>query len=251
MIMARWVSGETRLCLFGALRLSRGGHEVFIQLSAQRLIALVALRTAIRRVEAAGILWPDVPDARATARLRTTLWRLRRSGPDVLSAANGQLFVHDGIDVDYRDWMAVALQIIDQPGSVGEADLGLLRPHGELLTGWYDDWILLERERVRQLQLHVLEAAAEQLLRRGLHAAALEFALGALCMEQSRESAHRLVIRVHLAEGNVGEAWRQFKRCEYVLGKELGIRPSGQLRALLDLASQVGTEARYRGPIAG
>jgi DNA-binding SARP family transcriptional activator len=82
----------------------------------------------------------------------------------------------------------------------------------------------------------VQEAAAEQLLQRGLHAAALEAALGALRMEQSRESAHRLVIRVHLAEGNVGEAWRQFRRCEYILGKELGIRPSGRLRALLEIA---------------
>ena len=242
------IGKNMRLCLFGALRLSRGSYEVLIPPSAQRLIALVALRTAPRRVEAAGILWPDIPDARANARLRTTLWRLGRSGLDVVCAANGQLFVHDDVAVDYRDWMAVALPIIDQPESVREADLGSLRLHGELLPGWYDDWILLERERVRQLQLHVQEATAEQLLRRGVHAAALEFALGALRMEQSRESAHRLVIRVHLAEGNVGEAWRQFRRCEYILGKELGIRPSGQLRALL---SQVDTEARYRDPIAG
>src|SRR5215471_15840508 len=98
-----------RLCLFGGLRLSQGGHEVFIPPSAQRLIALVALRMVARRVEAAGILWPDIPDARANVRLRTTLWRLRRSGLDVLSAANGQLFVHDDVEVDYRDWMAVAL----------------------------------------------------------------------------------------------------------------------------------------------
>jgi DNA-binding SARP family transcriptional activator len=243
--------GHKRLCLFGALRLSRGGDEVCLQLSAQRLIALVALRTVIQRVEAAGILWPDISDARATARLRTTLWRLRRSEIDVLSAANGQLFVHDDIDVDYWDWMALALQIIDQPGTITGADLYSLRLQGELLPGWYDDWILLERERVRQLQLHVQEGVAEQLLRRGRHAAALEFALDALRMEETRESAHRLVIRVHLAEGNVGEARRQFKRCERVLGKELGIAPSGQLRALLDTAPQVDTEARWRDPVAG
>ena len=222
-----------RLCLFGALRLSRGGHEVFIPSSAQRLIALVALRTAARRVEAAGILWPDSPDARANARLRTTLWRLRRSGLDVLSAANGQLFVYDDVEVDYRDWLALALQIINRPEYVMKVDLGSLWPRGELLPGWYEDWILLERERVRQLQLHVLEAASDQLLQAGRHAVALEFALSALQMEEARESAHRLVIRVHLAEGNTGEAWRQFERCERVLDKELGVRPSSQLRALM------------------
>src|SRR5437773_408234 len=214
-----------RLCLFGALALSRGGHEVFLQLSAQRLTALVAMRTVVRRVEAAGILWPDVSDARATARLRTTRWRLRRSGLDVLAAVNGQLLVHPGVEVDYRDWMALAVQIIDRPESVTEVNLAALRPRGELLPGWYDDWILLERERVRQLQLHVLETAAEQLLLQGRPAAALEFALSALGMEQTRESAHRLAIRVHLAEGNIGEAWRQFQLCERVLDTELGVRP--------------------------
>lgn len=231
-----------RLCLFGALTLCRGGHDVFLQLSAQRLIALVALRTVVRRDEAGGILWPDVPDTRAAARLRTALWRLRRSGLDVLAAANGQLLVHDGIEVDYWDWMALALRIIDHPESVTEGDFGSLRRRGELLPGWYDDWILLERERVRQLQLHVLEVAAEQLLEQGRYAVALEFALGVLCMEQTRESAHRLVIRVHLAEGNVGEAWYQYKRCERVLDKELGVKPSGQLWAL------VRTELSTRSP---
>ena len=141
--------------------------------------------------------------------------------------------MHPGVEVDYRDWMALAVRIIDRPESVTEVDLTVLRPKGELLPGWYDDWILLERERVRQVQLHVLEAAAEQLLLQGRPASALEFALSALGMEQTRESAHQLAIRVHLAEGNVGEAWRQFRRCERVLGTELGIRPSRQLQALV------------------
>jgi DNA-binding SARP family transcriptional activator len=125
------------------------------------------------------------------------------------------------------------VQIIDRPESVTEVDLAALRPKGELLPGWYDDWILLERERARQLQLHVLEAAADQLLQQGRPAAALEFALSALGLEQTRESAHRLAIRVHLAEGNLSEARRQFERCERVLGTELGIRPSSQLQALV------------------
>lgn len=204
-----------------------------LQLSAQRLIALVALRTALMREEAGGILWPDVPDYRAAARLRTTLWRLRRSVPDFLSTANGQLFFHKSVEVDYRDWIASALQIINRPESVMKLDLGSLWPQGELLPGWYDDWILLERERARQLQLHALEVAADQFLRVGRHAVALEFALGALRMEETRESAHRLVIQVHLAEGNTGEARRQFERCERVLSKELGVTPSSRLRALI------------------
>jgi len=222
-----------RLFLFDAFLLCRDGQTVVLQPAVQRLIALVALRTIIGREEAGGILWPDVPDRTATARLRTTLWRLRRSGSDVLTTANGQLMVRDQVEVDYQDWMRLALRILDRPESVTEVDLSSLRPHGELLPGWYDDWTLLERERVRHLQLHLLEVAADQMLRQGRPAMALELALGALRIEPIRESAHRLVIRVHLAEGNAGEAWRQFKHCERVLGKELGISPSSQLLALM------------------
>jgi DNA-binding SARP family transcriptional activator len=81
--------------------------------------------------------------------------------------------------------------------------------------------------------MHVLEIAADELIGLGRPAAALEFAIRALQMEQMRESAHRLVIRAHLAEGNVGEARRQFERCRLLLGKELGVHPSEELRALI------------------
>jgi two-component SAPR family response regulator len=67
----------------------------------------------------------------------------------------------------------------------------LLRACGDLLPGWYDDWAMLERERVRQLQLHLFETAADELLRAGRHAVALELAIGALHMEPARQSAHR------------------------------------------------------------
>ena len=244
---------DMKLFLFDAFLLCRDGHAVLVQPAAQRLIALVALRTVIGRAEAGGILWPDVPDGKATARMRTTVWRLHKSGLDVLSTANGQLAVCDHVEVDYSDWMRLTARILDRPESVTEHDARCLRPHGELLPGWYDDWTLLERERVRHLQLHVLEVAADELLRQGRPAMALELALGAIRIEPARESAHRLAIRVHLSEGNAGEAWRQFRYCERVLREELGISPSRRLRELMigaprDAGNRRGAASRGTAP---
>ena len=73
-----------------------------------------------------------------------------------------------------------------------------------LLPGWYDDWVVLEQERWDQLRLYALEAAAEVLLGRGQHMLALEASLVAARSELFRESAHRVIIRVYLAEGNWG-----------------------------------------------
>jgi DNA-binding SARP family transcriptional activator len=229
-----------RLFLFDGFVLHRDEQHVALPPQAQRLIAFVTLRRTVSRDEARCALWPDISDDRASARLRTTLWRLREPGRGVLNATNGQLSLAEDVDVDVRNWMALAFQVIDQPGSVATLDLASLRQCGDVLPGWYDDWVLLERERARQLQLHVLEIVADQMIGLGRPAAALEFATRALQMEQLRESAHRLVIRVHLAEGNVGEARRQFERCRRILDNELGIRPSDQLQDLIAAGTPAG-----------
>ena len=222
-----------RLFLFDGFVLYEDEQYMTLPLQAQRLIAFVTLRRTVRRDDVRCALWPDISDDRAGARLRTTLWRLREPGRGVLRTANGQLSLAETIDVDVRTWMALALQVIDRPSSVATLDLASLRQCGDLLPGWYDDWVLLERERARQLQLHVLEIVANELIGLGRLAAALEFAMRALQMEQLRESAHRLVIRVHLAEGNVCEARRQFECCRRILRNELGVHPSDQLRDLI------------------
>jgi DNA-binding SARP family transcriptional activator len=104
---------------------------------------------------------------------------------------------------------------------------------GELLTGWYDDWVLVERERIRQLRLHALESLALTLAGQRRFALGLEAALAAVRAEPLRESAHRTVIQVHVLEGNVVEALRQAEHCRRLLRDELGLEPSSLLAAVL------------------
>ncbi len=74
---------------------------------------------------------------------------------------------------------------------------------------------------------------AERLCRSGQHAAALQVALQVVAFEPLRESAHRLVIQVHLAEGNRSEAVRQYRFCCALLDAELGVGPSPLLERLM------------------
>src|SRR5439155_9485234 len=101
------------------------------------------------------------------------------------------------------------------------------------LPDWYDDWLLFERERFRQVSLHALEVLADQLVRAGELSRALEAALSAVRSEPLRESAHRAVIRVHLAEGNRAEAIRHYELCRRLLRERLGVRPSPMLAELI------------------
>jgi DNA-binding SARP family transcriptional activator len=110
---------------------------------------------------------------------------------------------------------------------------------GDLLPGWYDDWVLVEAEDWRQLRLHALEMLAGRLTAVGCWGQAADAARAAVRAEPLRESAHAALIGVHLAEGNQSEAVRQFTLYRELLHAELGLEPTPRLRCLVqDLQSQ-------------
>jgi len=115
----------------------------------------------------------------------------------------------------------------------GHADQVPVLDGGELLPGWYEDWVLFERERLRQIRLYALEKLAGHLAAHRQYARALEAALQCVHLEPLRESAHRAVLTVHLAEHNIAEALRHYEFFRQLLHDEMGIEPSPQLREML------------------
>lgn len=119
---------------------------------------------------------------------------------------------------------------------------------GELLPGWYDDWVLLERERLRQLRLHALEMLADKLACAGRYGEAVQAACAAVRTEPLRKSAHRAVVRVHLAEGNTVEAMRTYGAFRDMLAHELGVVPTEQMEELVSRAYLRSREPRRSIP---
>ena len=227
----------TTLSLLNAFELRCGGREVSLPVSAQRLVAFVALHGGpLLRVYVAGTLWLHASDERAGASLRSSLWRLNRAGLGIVEATSTHLRLASEVGVDVHRAYELARRLLE--GTATEADLDTAEAdlRGELLPDWYDDWLVFERERFRQLSLHALEALAERLIAAGRLGRALEVALAALAGEPLRESAHRMLIRVHLAEGNRGEALRQYELCRRLLRDRLGVEPSPQLDELISVS---------------
>jgi len=137
------------------------------------------------------------------------------------------------VRVDVRELGDWAARVLDPRTAVQDAALPPARLLGDLLPGWYDDWVLLERERLRQLRLHSLEALAVRLAAAGRLAEALQAAYGAVRAEPLRESAHRTVVRVHLSEGNVVEALRAHDAFRDLIQEELGIVPTELMSRLV------------------
>jgi DNA-binding SARP family transcriptional activator len=199
----------------------------------QRLVAHVSLARRSVRSVVAGQLWPEVPEGRAHGSLRSALWRVQKVAPGLLEVRGDMLALAAGVQVDVRELAAWAARVSDPAAPVDEFPAAHDRLTGELLPGWYDDWVLLERERLRQLRMHALERLADRLAAVRRYGEALQAAHAAVLAEPLRESAHRAVVRVHLAEGNVSEAARAFDAFRTMLADELGVAPSRQMIDLL------------------
>lgn len=218
--------------LLGGFELRCCGEPFSLPMAAQRVVCFLALREhALHRAFVAGSLWYGGSDSDAQACLRSALWRVRhRCSTPVVRASRTHVQLAPHVAVDVRDQIAVAHQALDRSARLNEIDTHVLE--GELLPDWYDDWVVFERERLRQLRLHALEEVALQLCEDGRYGDAVEAIFAALRGDEFRESAHRNLIRIHLAEGNRAEAVRDLERCRHALRK-LGVDPSPELEALV------------------
>lgn len=219
------------LRLLGAFELRVEGSQVPLPAGTQRVIALLALRGRCGRSRLAGALWPETTESRAMSCLRTAIWRANQAAPGLVTSVSGAADLAAHADVDVRRLIDTSRAVLS--GLAPQRAQVMAPPDGELLPDWEDEWLTADRERLRQLQLHVLEAEAERLMGQDAYGLALEWALAAVRAEPLRESAHRAVIRIHLAEGNLTEARRSYDRCVDLFTRELGVEPTGLTAGLL------------------
>ena len=229
------VDRSSRIVLLNRFSVDFGGNVQRVPGSVQRLLAFVSLHEGpVSRQRAAFTLWPTANEAHAYGSLRTALFRLRAGREGQLFEAGSDLKLRSSVGVDVRRARSLAATLGEPVVRRGdEQELEALLLGGELLPDWYDDWVIFERERFRQLRLRALEAFCDRLTRAGRLAEALEVGLLCVAGEPLRESAHRAVMRVYLADGNPGDAIHQYQLCERLFGEQLGIRPSAQMQELL------------------
>lgn len=215
------------------------GRPIPLGTTSQRLLTLIALRSGgVPRAQAAGTLWPNNRSSRAAANLRSVLWRLQQTCGEVIDASFHDLRLAPCVTVDIHRSTRVAYELLDP-----SVDMGPEALRQAMQTNFYDDvapdtgddeWLSAERERFSQLRVHALESLASRLIKVGWHGPAIEAALGATRADPFRESAYRLLVQAHLAEGSWFEARRQHNAYRELLRAELGLTPSDEFMALLE-----------------
>lgn len=210
------------------------GEAVHLDSRTERVLACLAILGGdTSRLAVARKLWPDVDDYKALSSLRTTLWGFPKTQYPVIQTSLHKLLIDPSVYVDFITAKRTASSLIHAaliPENIPDA-LRLLG--AELLDDWAEDWIFVEQQHYHQLRLHALERLALSLLAEGRYAQAIETGMLVSACDPLRESAHVLLMRAYMAEGNRCEAIRQYELCAEILENELGLEPPADMQRLM------------------
>ncbi|MFZ1752422.1 MAG: BTAD domain-containing putative transcriptional regulator [Caldilineaceae bacterium] len=222
--------------LLGQFTLSLDGKRLELpSRPAQSLLAWLVLypNIAHRREQIAGLLWPDATEENARNNLRHALWRLRRAIP--------QTFIQsDRIAIRWlagTEWRLDVTALVDTPADATSADAllpGLAAYAGELLPGFYDDWIIRERERLSALFAERMARALELLQSERRWHETIDWTERWIARGETPELAYRVLMIAHASLGNSSAALATYQRCTEALDRELGVPPSPETTALAD-----------------
>jgi WD40 repeat protein/DNA-binding SARP family transcriptional activator len=207
---------------------------------AQSLLAYLALNAGVshRREKLAGLLWPDSTEKNARGYLRMALWRLRKSFEEA-SASWADYLGIDDIAVSFEPagdfWLdADAILQHREPvvWSIEELTDVVSAYRGELLPGFYDEWTVLERERLQGAFDHKMKLLLDRLLADGRWDEVLAQSERWIALGHVPEPAFRALMMAHAATGDSAGATAAFNRYATVLQRELGVEPSEEMKTL-------------------
>ena len=224
-----------RIRLLGGLEVVHDGAAV-ATLASPRLQALFAYLLLHRatpqpRRQVAFLLWPDSSESQARTNLRHLLHTLRRSVPE-----SDRFLVVDETTIQWRADVPFDLDVDEfehaarRASSVQEGEHAVTLYRGDLLPDCYDDWIIPERERLRQWFASALERVIAQLETQRAYSKAIEYAQRWLRYDPLREEIYRTLMRLYASQGDHAGALRAFHECATVLQRELEVEPSPATR---------------------
>jgi len=206
--------------------------------SAQSLLAFLALNQGvnIRREKAASILWPEATESNARAYLRKALWQIRKSLEDG-SLAWDQYLQINNISISFKQpsdvWLDADLIRSNTDTKSIEAMVETASLYrGELLPGFYEDWIVVEREHLLMAYHQLMDQLIDRLLQEKRWDDVIQWSEEWIQLGASPEPAYRALMKAHAGLGNSSMFSLSYQRCVETLSRDLDISPSPETRKL-------------------
>ncbi|GCE24218.1 hypothetical protein KDK_80180 [Dictyobacter kobayashii] len=217
------------------------------------------------RSQLAFLLWPETSEAQAFSNLRKVLHQLRQFLPE-----SDRLLVVDRQSVRWQpaaeiEWsldvqeFEQALAQAEHASTSGDTRQALARAiqlyRGEFFVGRYEEWILQERDRLRQLYLEAAERLSTLLEEERDYEAALKLVQRLQRADPLREATYRQLMRLYALQGDRAAALRTYHTCATTLEHELGVEPGQTTRQMYESLLQMeapasATSTRTSVPVA-
>ncbi len=230
------------LRLLGQFDLRLDGRPVEIpSRPAQSLLAYLALTGGVahRRERLAGLIWPDVLEADARRNLRRALWHIRKALEGRAPLRADDITIAFDAGPETRVDASVISQKLSPERTTEELIQAVSAYGGELLPGFYDEWIIVERERLQS----AFEARIKLLLDRLVEARrwedVLKWGKKWIALAGAAEPAYRALMIAYSGQGDLAGVGHTYQRCVEVLSRDLGVEPSVETSQLFTQLSHL------------
>lgn len=189
------------------------------------------------RQHLAFLFWPDTSESQAHTNLRQLLYHLRRAWPTV-----SDFLQIDARTLQWKPEAAFTLDIMTFEQALARAAAAMHAAQleaartaltqaidlygGDLLPGCYEEWLLTERERLRQRFLDALEQLVVLCERQREYLTAIHYAQRLLRTDPLHETTYRRLMRLYALNGDRASALRTYHICATNLARELGVEPN-------------------------
>jgi len=206
---------------------------------ARAMVAYLALQSghSQSREKLATLLWGINSETQARMSLRQAVSAVRKA-----MQASGGRFLTDGdniaLHLDGLDFDVVRFETLVASKAPEDIERALVVYRGDLLDGFglkeelFEDWLRVERERLRAMAVAALDKLVAHYSATNDPASCVRAATRLLAMEPLREDAHRALMRAYAAQGRINLALKQFEHCRDTLQRELKLQPEPETRHL-------------------
>jgi DNA-binding SARP family transcriptional activator len=203
------------------------------------------------REQLAAVFWGDYSTLASRKYLRNALWRVRQLLQSVGAPADEYLLVDEecvsfspsgrySLDVEvFETAVSACHSLAGEELTTGQAarlEQAVQLYTGDLLSDVYQDWCLVERERLLLEYLNTLGKLMVYHEINGSYEQGLTYGRRILACDNLHEAVHREMMRLYWQSGDRSAALAQYKRCAQILDETLGISP---LEETTDLYQQM------------
>jgi TolB-like protein/DNA-binding SARP family transcriptional activator len=248
-----------QLVLFGGFQARAAEQEIAIPGRKERaLLAYLALPAgeARSREKLAGLLWSDRADSQARESLKQAVFKLRRSlepiqPPPLIANREFVSLDRSAVTVDVSEFEhLIGQNTTDALVQASALYRGDLLDSLDLRDGAFDEWLLVEQQRLRHMAREMLATLMDRQMSQGAYDQAAAAARRLLAIDPLREAAHRALMNIYRAQGQTALALRQYQLCCAALQSELGVRPEAETERLYHSIRENRTISREAAPLS-